>query len=77
MASKSAQKTTSKPTVRYIVNAKGQKTEVVLPIVVYERMLRRLEDIEDLRYLKEAMKNPDFVPWEEAERGLDSLADAD
>jgi hypothetical protein len=74
-AKKTSKKTGKKIAVRYIVNAKGKKTEVVLPLSVYKRMLERLEDIEDIKDFDEAMKDPDFIPWEEAERQLDELAD--
>lgn len=66
-----------KPGLRYIVDAKGKKTEVVLPIEVYEELLERLEDAEDIQAIEEAMKAPEFIPWEEAERQLDELSDSD
>jgi len=76
MATKAAKKSSKESAVRYIVNSKGKKTEVVLPLSVYKRMLERLEDIEDIKDFDEAMKNPEFIPWEEAERQLDELADS-
>ncbi len=63
--------------VHYIVNAKGEKIEVVLPIALYEELLERLEDAEDIQAVEEAMKAPEFIPWEEAERQLDELSDSD
>jgi hypothetical protein len=76
MATKAAKKKGDRRhSVRYIVNAQGKKTEVVLPIALYERMLELLEDVEDIRDAEEVMKNPKFVPWEEAERQLDALPD--
>ena len=63
MATKTAKKSGSKTEVRYIVNDKGEKTEVVLPIELYEAMLERIEDAEDIQAIEEAMKEPDFIPW--------------
>ena len=62
--------------VRFIVNSKGEKTEAVLPIQLYERLVEVLEDAQDTHDAEEAMKNPDFVPWEEAEKLLDELPDS-
>ena len=70
MATKAAKRVSKKPTVRYIVNSRGQKTEAVLPISLYERLLEQAEEIEDIRHFDKAMKNPDTIPWEEAKRQL-------
>ena len=70
MATKTAKKSGSKTEVRYIVNDKGEKTEVVLPIELYEALLERIEDAEDIQAIEEAMKEPDFIPWEEAKKQL-------
>ncbi len=72
-----AKQSSTESGVRYIVNAKGEKTEVVLPIELYEELLERVEDAEDIRDIEEVMKAPDFIPWEEAERQLDELSDSD
>lgn len=60
----------TKPGVRYIVDAKGKKTEVVLPIEVYERLIEELEELEDIRDYDEAMKDGEFIPWEEVKKQL-------
>ena len=60
----------TKPAVRYIVDAGGKRTEVVLPVVLYERLLAELEEHEDVRDFDEAMTDHDFVPWEEAKKQL-------
>jgi len=60
----------TKPAARYIVDADGKRTEVVLPIVLYERLLEELEELEDIRDFDEAMKDHDFVPWEEVKKQL-------
>ncbi len=81
VATKAAKKTAKKKgskrsdSVRFIVNSKGEKTEVVLPVALYEQMLEELEDAEDIRDAEEAMKDSNFIPWEEVERRLDELPD--
>jgi len=70
MATKAVKKHIVKPEVRYIVNDKGEKTEVVLPIELYERLLERIEDAEDIQAVEELMAQPDFVSWEEAKKLL-------
>ena len=77
MGSKTAKQSSTETRVRYIVNNNGEKTEVVLPIELYEELLERLEDAEDIQAVEEAMKAPEFIPWEEAERQLDELSDSD
>jgi hypothetical protein len=42
----------------------------VLPIVLYERLLEELEELEDIRDFDEAMKDDDFVLWEEVKKKL-------
>jgi len=76
MAAKTAQKGAKKSVVRFIKNAKGKRVKAVLPIELYEKMIELLEDAEDIRDINEAMKNPDFIPWEEAEKLLDALSDS-
>jgi hypothetical protein len=60
----------TEPAIRYIVDADGKRTEVVLPIVLYERLLEELEELEDIRDFDEAMKDDDFVPWEDVKKQL-------
>ena len=69
-----ATKTPKKAAVRYIVNARGNKTDAVLPIRMYERLLENAEELEDIRAFDKAMKNTDFIPWEEAEKSLHKLS---
>jgi hypothetical protein len=75
VATKAARKTAKKrggkrPGVRFIVNSKGEKTEVVLPIAVYRKLVEQAEELEDVRAFDEAMKDPDTIPWEEAKKQL-------
>jgi len=72
-ARKIDKKTGTKTAVHYIVNARGQKTEAVLPISLYKRLLEQSEELEDIHHLDKAIKDRDFVPWEEAERQLGLL----
>ena len=70
MATKAVKNSSSKTHVRYIVNEKGERTEVVLSIDLYEALLERIEDAEDIQAIEEAMNDPDFIPWEEAKKRL-------
>ncbi len=70
MGTKAVKQKRTETGVRYIVNAKGEKTEVVLPIALYERLIEELEELEDIRDFDEAMKDSDFISWEEAKKQL-------
>ena len=70
MATKTAKRINKKPSVRYIVNLQGQKTEAVVPISVYRRLLEQAEELEDIRHFDKAIKDLDFIPWEKAKRQL-------
>ena len=70
MATKAAKRINKKPVVRHIANLKGQKTEAVLPISIYRRLLEQAEELEDNRHFDKAMKNPDSIPWEDAKKQL-------
>jgi PHD/YefM family antitoxin component YafN of YafNO toxin-antitoxin module len=70
MGTKTTKKSSTETRVRYIVNTNGEKTEVVLPIKLYEQLIEELEELEDIRDFDEAMKNPDFIPWEKAKKQL-------
>jgi hypothetical protein len=41
-----------------IITRKGQAVSVILPIDVYQEMLERLEDADDIAWLKKARKKP-------------------
>ena len=41
-----------------IVTKNGKPVSVIIPIKEYEEMLERLEDSEDVAYLKEARRKP-------------------
>ncbi|MCX6343578.1 MAG: hypothetical protein NT018_00725 [Armatimonadetes bacterium] len=39
---------------KYIVDSKGRRTAVVLPVKVFEAMVRELEDLTDAQYVDNA-----------------------
>ncbi len=41
-----------------IIIRKGKAVSVILPIEIYQEMLERLEDADDIAWLKEARKRP-------------------
>ncbi len=41
-----------------IITRKGKAVSVILPIEVYQEMIERLEDADDIAWLKEARKKP-------------------
>lgn len=41
---------------QFVVDAKGQKKSVLLSVTEYERLLKRLEDLEDALALDEAVR---------------------
>ena len=49
-----------------IITRGGKPVSVILPIAVYEELLERLEDAEDIAYLKKARESrTDFRPFNE------------
>lgn len=71
MATKTVKNSSSKTEVRYIVNDKGEKTEVVLPIELYERLLDEVEELEDIKDFDEAMKKGEWEDFEKVAKRLD------
>ena len=71
MATKTAKNSSSKTEVRYIVNDKGEKTEVVLPIELYERLLDEVEELKDIKDFDEAMKKGEWEDFEKIAKRLD------
>lgn len=41
-----------------IITRKGKAVSVILPIEVYQEMIERLEDADDIAWLKEVRKKP-------------------
>lgn len=54
------------PTATYIVDDKGKKRAVILPIERYEELL---EDLEDLAVMASRDSEPN-IPWEEVKKRL-------
>ncbi len=52
-----------------LYDAKGRKTHVLIPYKAYEELLQRLEDIEDLKAMRE-VENERSEPWEKVKRKL-------
>ncbi len=46
-----------RPTSEYIVDSKGQKKAVILPIKEFNRLIERLEELEDALSLDQAMES--------------------
>jgi hypothetical protein len=70
MATKAAKKTNRKPGIRYIVDAKGKKVEVLLPISLYRRLVEQAQELQDIRASDKAVKKPASIPWEDAKKRL-------
>ena len=59
--------------LKYIVNEKGEKTAVIIPIKAFEKMLDKLEDYEDIKLLDKLRnrKTPvKYYPFEEVKERL-------
>lgn len=69
MAAKS--NTTEKVAIRYVVDEKGRRTGVLLPIEVFEELVEAAEDLEDMRAANAARaEGGEPVPWEEVKAEL-------
>ena len=56
---------------QFVVNAKGQKTAVVLDYTLWEELMTILEDVEDAEELRQLQAaGLETVPWEQARREL-------
>jgi len=68
---KTKTKTKAKKAVRqYLVDEKGRRTAVVLPVEEYEALVEALEDLKDLRLAEEARAEGGGVPWEQVKAEL-------
>ncbi|MCY7422813.1 MAG: hypothetical protein LH478_13855 [Chitinophagaceae bacterium] len=51
----------------FVVDAKGKKVSVILPIKDYQKLLEELEELEDIKAYDNATKrNQEFIPLDEA-----------
>jgi hypothetical protein len=56
---------------QFLVDDKGQRTAVLLPIEEYDRLVEAEEDLADLRAADEARaEGGDAIPWEEVKARL-------
>ena len=56
--------------VRHIVDDKGDKTAVVLPIELYEKLLDEIEELQDIKDFDRAMAKGEWKDFEEVARRL-------
>jgi hypothetical protein len=56
--------------VRYIVNDRGEKTEVVIPIELYEKLLDEIEEMQDIKDFDEAMEKGEWEDFDEVAKRL-------
>jgi len=60
-----------KKTRQYLVDEKGQRTAVVLPIAEYEELIEAAEQLDDIRHLEKAKaEGGEPVPWEQVKAEL-------
>ncbi len=69
--------------VRFVIGPSGKPTDAVLDIETWDTLVDWLEDIEDARTVREAMRRLEaaagdprragLIPWSEAEAELDAL----
>jgi len=56
---------------KFIVNSKGRRLAVILPVAVYEALLAELEDLRDLRFVENAEATAEgFVELSQLRREL-------
>jgi hypothetical protein len=70
MATKTVNKRNVDTDVRYIVNDKGEKTEVVLPVSLFEKLLDEVEELEDIKDFDKAMKTGEWEDFEKVAKRL-------
>ena len=53
--------------IQYLTDVRGKKKAVVIPIKMYEKLLDKLDELEDIRLYNEAKKNEEgYIPIDEA-----------
>jgi hypothetical protein len=70
MATKTVNKRNVNTVVRYIVNDKGEKMEVVLPVALFEKLLDEVEELEDIKDFDKAMKTGEWEDFEKVAKRL-------
>ncbi len=61
---------------RYIINAEGNKTDIVLPLPIWEKLLEWLEDQEDRALVREMLPRLKMGPEKAGALSWDEIADA-
>lgn len=60
---------------KYIINAKGRRTAVILPIEEFESMVQEIQDLRDAQYVDKAEASAEgFVKLDELRRDLSRKA---
>lgn len=55
---------------RYIVNEKGQKTEVILDIMTFEKILEELEDLYLGQQAQKVLSEGEFLDFDEVNKKI-------
>ncbi|KPJ67716.1 MAG: hypothetical protein AMJ43_03545 [Coxiella sp. DG_40] len=56
---------------KYIINEKGRKTAVVVPLNEWKTIQEMLEDLDDIKAFDKAMSKPsEPIPWDKALKEL-------
>jgi len=59
---------------RFLVDEKGEKVAVLVPIAVYERIVEELEELEDIRAFDEAKASGEpLIPFEQVIERIEKL----
>lgn len=59
---------------QYIIDAKGKKMGVILPIGQYEKMMEELEELEDIKaYDRAKSRKSEPIPFEQAQNEIELL----
>jgi hypothetical protein len=61
---------------RYLVDENGNRTEIILPVELYERMIEELEELDDIRAAEEARRElengaDELIPWKQAKKEIE------
>jgi hypothetical protein len=70
MATKTVNKQNVSTDVRYIVNDKGEKIEVVLPVSLFEKFIDEVEELEDIKDFDKTMKTGEWEDFEKVAKRL-------
>ena len=65
----------TKSRAKYIIDSRGRRVEVLLPIDEYETMIREIENLRDAQYVDEAEASAEgFIELSELRRDLSGEA---